>query len=152
MGSEKAKKRTAKAAGSRTSITMALPATNSAWSFFLSPSRIEIRAVAPTPIRMDKPMMMVMTGKATATAASPREPTPRPTNIRATILYKAFTTMPTMAGKEKFHNRRPMFSLPIISERSIIIFTKFHCYFKTDPLVNVNSILLFPQIQQIRFC
>ncbi len=65
---------------------MALPATFSASSFFCSPSRMEINAVAPIPINIVTAIKIIIKGKATVVAAIPKEPTPRPTNILSIIL------------------------------------------------------------------
>ncbi len=72
--------------GSSTIIVVAVPITFSASSCFCSPRRIEIKAVAPTPISTETAISMIIIGKATVVAAMAKEPMPRPRNILSTIL------------------------------------------------------------------
>ncbi len=69
MGSVKIKKMAAKIAGKRIIMARPFPATFSASSWRCSPRRIDIKAVAPIPIKIDTAIKIIIIGKATVVAA-----------------------------------------------------------------------------------
>lgn len=85
-----------------------------------SPQRIEIREVAPIPINITHAINIVTMGRHTVTPARARSPTPRPTKILSTILYKAFTSKPIIAGIE---------NLVIVLEYFLFPFHLFYSHF-----------------------
>ena len=89
-----------------------LPNTFSASSFLFSPIRIEIIEAPPIPNIIDKDMIIIEIGNTIAIPAIPMTPTPCPTKIVSTKLYKAETNIPTIAGADNFHNNLLIFSSP----------------------------------------
>ncbi len=75
--------------------------------------RMENSVLAPTPTRMENETMAIIRGKLRVTPASPWAPMPCPMNMRSTMLYSAWTSMPTMEGMEKRSSRRRMGSVPM---------------------------------------
>jgi hypothetical protein len=58
----------------------------------------------------------VITGKVRAKPEMARAPTPWPINTLSIILYKEFTSIPTIAGNANFHNNALTGSLPNANE------------------------------------
>jgi len=90
----------------------AFAAIFSASSFFFSPSFMEIREVAPSPINIERAIDMSIIGKVTVNPESAREPTPLPIKILSTTLYRALTSIPIIAGIENFTISFSMLSSP----------------------------------------
>ncbi len=65
-------------------------------SFF--PKLIEILLDAPAPTSIPNAAIRFITGNVTANPEIANAPTPCPMNMRSTMLYVAFTIVPTIAG------------------------------------------------------
>lgn len=60
-------------------------------------------------------------GKAIVKAPIAKGPTPQPTKIVSTRLYKAIAIIPTAAGKDRFNNNLPIFSSPSLAAFLLIL-------------------------------
>ena len=78
----------------------ALPRISSAPALSFCPRRIEISEPAPRPTNMPTPIRISISGNTSVTATRPTSPTPCPTKMLSTTLYRALTTMPMIAGPE----------------------------------------------------
>ena len=107
------------ASTSKVSSDRALPRISSAPSLSFCPSRMEIRAPEPNPTNIPTPIKIIMSGNASVTATNPTSPTPCPTKMLSTTLYKAFTIMPTIAGPEKLQSSEEIFFSPNAFDLSI---------------------------------
>ncbi len=105
--------------------TKEFPRICSASSLLSSPSLMEVRAAPPIPTSIEKAIIMVIKGKVTPRPAKASSPTPLPTNILSIILYKAFTSIPTIAGIEYLSNNMPTLSF-LSSSCRFICFPSLH--------------------------
>ncbi|CDB14412.1 unknown [Clostridium sp. CAG:221] len=92
----------------------AFPRSFSAVGLFPFPKFRDMLAVAPIPISIPKAKIIVIIGIVIPTPVIAREPIfgILPINILSTILYRAFTTIPMMAGIEYCNNNFPIGASP----------------------------------------
>lgn len=74
------------------------------WSFL--PRRMELMAAPPMPTSVPSAKVRFMMGKVTARPDRARGPTPWPMKTLSMMLYREYTTMPAMEGREYWTSRR----------------------------------------------
>lgn len=87
-------------------ITRTFPSVCSVPSGSFLPSLMELMAAPPMPTSVPRAKVRFMMGKVTARPERASGPTPWPMNTLSMMLYREYTTMPAMEGREYWTRRR----------------------------------------------